>query len=171
MFKKTNLFKPVLIILLVILVVLAQFLSINRSVSASSVSGGNYFFTGSPNSLSNPGSCISAAGNCDALLQYGISNCVISAANDGYFYSNSGANNYTTVTNQDSSITNPDDYRLTYSLLAYYYGVDVSAYVAAGKGTCIIPINKTSSGASSLSDSQIDSLDNIGAAFDILSIV
>jgi len=165
MFKRVDL-KIVITLIVIFIIALSQFIPIAR-VLAATVETNNEFFT------QRSDYCANSAGDCDGLLQYGLYACVYQAANAGYFYSSTGKTGYNNATNNyDNASDNYEPafatypYTLVTDLLAYYYGVDVAAWVAAsGSNACSVPVN------TSLPASEIDSLDNIGASFDILEFV
>ena len=160
MINKINL-RVIFTVLGVFLIVFAQFITINNA-RAASVNGGLEFFTNRANDCAQ-------ASNCDALTQWGIYNCVGTAADGGSFYSNAQNGGYTSYQYETANYAQPGDpyyvirtapaYELLSSLIAYYYGVDAT-------GSCGVTVNTALTNPSS-----IYSVDNIGASFAILSLL
>ena len=150
-------FRVVLVAVIIFLMALSQLVPIAQVVAAT-LTNTSEFFTDRSNY------CQNSAGNCDALLQWGIATCVYTAALDGDFESSAyktAFNNATSNPQYESLSTSSLGYELLTDLLAYYYHVNAT-------GTC--PTAQINTGIIGNLPA-VYSLDNIGAAFDMLQIV
>jgi len=159
--KQRHNLKVILILIAFCIATLSQFIGI-VGVRAASIASGQEFFTGR--------SDICMSRTCDALVQWGINQCVITAATNPSNYINGGFNGgysaFMNATNNDPLLNSTgyhaaDGYTFLESLFAYYYGVN-----AASNCNNSVLINKGLTNINSIA-----SLDNIGAAFDMLSLL
>ncbi len=152
MLRSFNL-KTISVVIVFIATILSQ-LIFAPYASAASITSGQEFYTNRSN--------ICMTSTCDALVQWGVHFCVVAAANGNNFYGsgfNGGAAAYQAA-KANIGITNKtsDAYILLASLFAYYYGVNASS--------CGYTENTGLTNPNSIA-----SLDNIGAAFDMLTIL
>jgi hypothetical protein len=159
--------KVIIIAIIIFVLGLFQVAPVVQVSAADILDGGIEFFNSGPNR------CLNSATNCDALEQYGMASCVTTAANNNSFYTGSGATDYWAALSNyysEGRTTTKTFYSpgtvMLMNLLAYYYGVDVQSFYGA-KTNQQCPVQENTA----LPANEIYSLDNIGAAFDILSIV